>query len=349
MPTINSMVQKNNLIANISHRYFKLDMEAAEKSVLVNAPLKTNAELLKSDFGGQPALTTLVENYSAEKADFQTQMQNRLESLQESTDKLKDSVQEEENIPESSEKETASTEEKGSALKTLGNFAAHNIPPRAKILQFQPKTERHNEDADKRIAEQATKIREENLKSAKAAKRDDFDDFAKNYLVADKKNDKQDNLKVEESENSKISNVKNFVRNYNSVVSHLNDNREMSNKISALASNFSGDEDLNVSLKEIGISVNSLGELFVNEKTLTDALENNPEEVGILLGMDGLTGQLDRIVNLANYQSENLFPTLEKYTGDEEFESWEHLYSAQTNNTADYAQKKAGNILNLFT
>ena len=89
--------------------------------------------------------------------------------------------------------------------------------------------------------------------------------------------------------------------------------------------------------------------MSVDENELTSALENNSENVNAVLGNEGLAGRLDKTVNLANYQGENLFPTIDEYTGEEKIESWEQLYSAQTMTTANYAQKKAGNILNMFT
>ena len=153
----------------------------------------------------------------------------------------------------------------------------------------------------------------------------------------------------EVGEDDKISAVKNFVRDFNSTLSYLNENRSMSNRISALAETFNGTEELSASLKEIGITVTSSGRLSVNEEILEHAIERNPEAVTSLLGDGGLAGQLDRVLNLANYQGENLFPTINEYAGEEEFESWEYLYSAQTMTTANYTQDRAKNLLNTFT
>ena len=355
MPTINSMLQRNNLLANVSRRYFKLDMDAADKSVLIGGAIRTNAGLLKSDFGGQPALTTLVENYSADREDFKSNMQSKLISLQESSDKLKDSVQnEEEDSAASENSETTSSssnssetsESKNSTLSTLGNFAKGNVPPRAKILAFQPQIKKDESDENEKIEEQVEKLRDKDLVSEKS--KDSFKNFAEKYLVSDDEEteiDKQEEI----VEGEKISAVKSFVRDFNSTISYLNENRNMSNKISTLASNFNGTEKLSAALREIGLSVTSSGKLSVNEEILQNAIEKNPEAVTMLLGDGGLAGQLDRVLNLANNQSENLFPTIEEYSGTDEFETWENLYSAQNLATADYAQPKAGKILNMFS
>ena len=350
MPTLTSIMRNDELIANVSHKYFKTDSAAADKSVVAGALAKTNGDFIKSVFGGQPALTTLVENYSADKEDFQSKFQDRLVSLQESADKLKDSVQEDtENSTLRTEKNSDNDKKSGSTLSTLGNFAKNNVPPRAKILAFQPKQKPKENEVDKRIAEQAEKIREENLNSAKTSPKDSFKEFAENYLVADDKDSDKKSMQPQPPENKKIAHIQNFVRNYNSAVSYLNENRGMSNKISALASNFGKDENLNQSLNKIGISVNSAGELSVDEKELSSALEKDSDSVNSVLGNEGLAGQLDKNLNLANYQSDNLFPTIEEYANEDEFENWEYLYAAQTTKTANYAQHKAGNILNMFT
>jgi len=338
MPTISSMVQKNDMIANLSYRYFKLDNEAASQSVLVSTPIQTNSDFLKSNFGGEPALTTLVENYSADKNDFRSNIQDRLESLQESSEKLRESVKED-------DKESPSTN-----LSTLSEFSKDNVPPRAKILTFQPnQAKENNHEKSEQMIEQAKKIREDKAAELKKAQRDSFKDFAENYLVAEKEENSEEQKETQSKENSKIVSIQDFVRDYNSTLSYLNQNRGVSNRVSALASNFNRNDDLNKSLSNIGISVKESGELSVDEKELTNALQNKSEDVNAALGNQGLAGRLDKTVNLANYQGENLFPTIEEYTREDKFESWEQLYSAQTMTTANYARNKAGNILNMFT
>ena len=279
MPTINSMVQRNNLLADVSYRHFKLDMDASDKSVLVGGVIRTNADFLKSDFSGQPALTNLVENYSADKEDFHNNIQNKLDSLQESTERLKDSVQVEEEIQASAETSTAtessssssssasSTEKTGSTLSMLNNFAKNNVPPRAKILAFQPVEGAERREAKenvrqigRQIERQVEKLRDEKLHDEKlreekinsAKSKDNIADFAKNYLVAD--NDDKKTTQSESpstSEENLLGRVENFVEHYNSVLSYLNEHREMSNRVSALAANFGTNTSLQTSLGDI--------------------------------------------------------------------------------------------------
>ena len=345
MPTVNSMVQRNDMIANVSYRYFKLDNEAAEKSVLIDAPIKANVSFLKSDFGGQPALTNLVENYSADREDFQSKIQDKLDSLQKSSAELKDSVQED------SETNSAASEEKTSSnLATLGEFAKDNVPPRAKILTFQPKQDDSiKNQRTEEFENQLEKIRERRAEEKNL--RDSFSEFAENYLVAEDADD-EDGLFSETpktSEENTVERVQNIVRNYNSVVSYLNENRDMSDRISALASNFGNTETLQSALSSIGITANSDGELKVDSAQLLNALEENPNKVTSVLGSTGLTGQLNRSVTLANHQSDKLFPTLDEYAGEEKFQQWEYLYAAKNTSTADYAQERSKKLLNMFT
>jgi len=340
-------------------------MDASDKSILVGGAIRTNADFLKSDFSGQPALTNLVENYSADKEDFHNNIQDKLDSLQESTEKLKDSVQAEEETQASTENSTAtetsssssatsSTEKTGSTLSMLGNFAKNNVPPRAKILAFQPaegSERREAKENSRQIEKQIAKLREENAQAAKS--KNNITDFAENYLTRDKEDDSQSMQPETPStvEENLLGKVENFVQHYNSVLSYLNEHREMSNRVSALAANFSTNSSLQNALGSIGISVGAGGELSVDGAKLLGAMANNTEAVTALLGSEGLTGSLDKNLNLANYQnqSDQLFPTIDKYNGEEDFEAWENLYSAQTMTTADYARQKSGKILNLFS
>lgn len=299
MPTIGSIARQNDMLASVSQKFFRTDMKAADDSLLVGSVIRTSADFLKSEFGGQPALTNMVENYREEKDSFSSNFRDAMDSLQKSSDKLKDSVQTEET--ETGEENSAAAA--NPPLSTLQEFAKNNIPP-------QERTAVRPSDSEKNFQarfQQAREVREENQNSALTAPpapKDNFKEFAENYLVADEE------ASAEEisSQNSdgRLESVQNFVRDYNSAVSYLNENRGISNRVSALANNFGSDENLTRSLSNIGIDVNSSGELSVNETALANALDEDAEGVGALLGSQGLAGQLDRSVNLANSQSENL-------------------------------------------
>ena len=152
-----------------------------------------------------------------------------------------------------------------------------------------------------------------------------------------------------EKETSAISTVSNFVDNYNSAMSYLNERSGLSNGISALASSFGDNKNFASSLNAIGISVNPSGQLSVNVEKLADALNEDSSNVDSVLGQEGLAGQLDKKVDLANYRNESLFPTITDYANENNSEQSESLYFARTLKTAMYAGEKSGGLLNMFT
>ena len=105
MPTVSSMTRQTEMLGQLSHKLFRLDMAAADNSILVGGTIGTNANLIQSEFGGQPALTTMVENYTEEKSAFRSEIRDAMNNLQKSAEQLKNSVQSEE---ESSEKVSSS-------------------------------------------------------------------------------------------------------------------------------------------------------------------------------------------------------------------------------------------------
>ena len=322
MPTVSSVMRQTEMIGQLSRNLFKLDMAAADDSVLVGGTIKTGANLLQSDFGGQPALTTMVESYTEEKSAFRTELRDAMAHLQRSSEQLKNSVQPEgESSHEVSAEEGKTATESNSNVSTTaatrGNVStpSRNLFERAELKVDRPQPRAEN----------------------------NFQKFAENYLVAEK--DEQANAAEKpENQDDKLTSVQNFVRDYNNAVSYLNENR-----LSAPLSSLNQNDDLTKSLSEIGISVNSSGALSVDETTLTDALQNDSEKVGAALGSDGLAGQLDREVDRLNYQGENLFPTITDYANQRESDRAESLYSARNPSTAAYYGIHAGNLLNTFT
>ncbi|MBR6014252.1 MAG: flagellar filament capping protein FliD [Selenomonadaceae bacterium] len=326
MPTVSSITKQSDMVAQLSHKLFKLDMAAANDSILVGGSIQTGANFLKSEFGGQPGLTTIVESYKTEKADFGSNLKDALSNLQKSADNLKNSVQSEpvetsEDVP--AEEVKAEKPEVRSNLSTLGEFAKNNIPPH----------ERNNlGQADTKVQQAANSRRQQG--QAQKVERDYFKEFAENYLVADKKQD--DTAKTEETQTVENA-VQNFVKNYNDAAQYL--------KEKSLSKN----EELTKSLNEIGISVNSSGELSVDTQTFANALQNDSKNVGEVLGSDGLTGQLNKEVERVNRQGENLFPSIVDYASKKNSNRSESLYSAKNMMTAAYAGIHSGNLLNAFT
>lgn len=180
--------------------------------------------------------------------------------------------------------------------------------------------------------------------------------FAAEYLVAEnntqatRRDVEQDLNNIrDENANAALSNVRNLVNRFNDAVNYFNENRGMSDRMNALAVSFNDNENLAGSLNAVGITVNDNGQLAVNETRLTDALNKNSANVNEVLGRNGLAGRLDRSLELANSQRENLFPTVTDYVTDRREEPTESLYAARLNQTAALARENASNFVNMFT
>lgn len=319
MPTVSSTIRQTEMLGQLSHKLFRLDMAAADNSILVGGKIETDANFLQSEFGGQPALTTMVENYTEEKSAFRSEVRDTINDLKKSVEQLKNSVQSEE---ESSEK--VSSSEGNGETESAATVSAQNEP----VQKNSPPPER---------------VVARRVEPKKAE--DNFQKFTENYLVAEKDDDeKETSAEKTDEQDDKLTSVQNFVRDYNNAVSYLNEN-----KISSPLSSLNQNDELKKSLNEIGISVNSSGELNVNEKTLSEALQNNSEKVNSALGNGGLVGQLERSFDRVDQQSENLFPTITDYANQRETDLSESLYSARNMATAAYYGINTGNLINTFT
>lgn len=326
MPTVSSIVNQSQQVYGLSSKLFGGNRALANSSMFIRGAENTFGNFLKSDFGGQPALTTLIENYSDNRESFNQALKENIDSLKESSDKVKASSEtttEEENataeVPESTANKTD-----GSTLSNLHSFAAGNVPPERRNLAnipLQPKATPQNIAADKQNTLQ---------------------NFAERYLTSE-------NAKVENvhnpNENSRVNDVKNLVRDFNSTMSYLNENRGMSSRMSALADNFSQNSRLNESLNEIGISVNAQGFLALNEGIFNAALQSDSEGVNSVLGSNGLAGQLDKNINLANSQGDKLFTSILDFAHQKNQDDAESLYG----NNANYAKENTPRIFAMLT
>ena len=117
-------------------------------------------------------------------------------------------------------------------------------------------------------------------------------------------NSKFDNSKVVEA-------VKQFAKDYNSVVDFLKDNSKKSTEIDNLAYSFSTSRFMEISLSSIGINVDSAGKLSVNEDTLKSSISNNINKVkDVLSKSSGLADNTYKKVNEAMYNAKDLYPEL---------------------------------------
>lgn len=323
MPTVSSMTRQSDMVAQLSHKLFKLDMAAANDSVLVGASIKVGANFLQSEFGGQPGLTTIVENYTAEKSNFGADLKSAISNLQKSADNLKNSVQSEsvESVPA---KETETNTDTGSNVSSAKVTEKNTVSVQEKNNSSQTDLKTQNNSA---VRQQHEKVQH-----------DYFKEFAENYLVADKNQNSSENEETQtDNQDEKLNAVQNFVKDYNNATKYLTEN------------SLSKNEDLKNSLNKIGISVSSSGELSLDKETLTNAIQNDSENVESILGSNGLAGQLDKDVERVNRQGENLFPSIVDYANQKNSNRSESLYSAKNMATAAYSNIVAGHLLNTFT
>jgi flagellar hook-associated protein 2 len=327
MPSVNSIVSQANMVAQMSTKYFGSNIQAANNSVLVEPGYKSFFNFLKSEFGGQPALTNLIENYTANRKSFKDEMQENLNSLKESTDKVKESAKAEEVSKPAKTEEIVDTDNDhntGSTLSTLGEFAVGNIPPEQRNAPPKP-----NKSTQPEPPEPVNSLQ----------------DFANVYLTADKiRSDILENISNTNG-NSRISEIQNLVHDFNSAIAYLYENRGVSNLMGALADKFGNNQNLSASLSSIGISVNAQGFLSVNEAIFNSALNNDSESVNNILGSEGLAGQLDKNINLANYQGDKLFTSILDFATQNSQDDSESLYG----NNANYAKENTPRIFAMLT
>lgn len=340
MPTVNAIARQVELTADVSSKIFRMDLQKSADSVLIKGSLDTAADMVKSGFGLRSNISEMLGNYEEERDNFNSEFDETMSSLRESADRLEGNTQD---------------DDTDGALSTLGDFATFKIPPE-EMARIRERERLQREDAQQVADAQRQRIRDERETIMRPA--ENFRNFAAEYLTAEQperpptiaETIQELNSNRDEDTASALADVQNFVNTFNSTVDYLNENRGMSGRMNALASNFGDNESLTQSLDSVGISVNENGTLRVNEDRLADALNENSSGVNEVLGQNGLAGRLNRNVDLANSQREKLFPTIEDYAGDKREEPTESLYAVQNNRkTAAHSGQNASYFLNMFT
>lgn len=143
-----------------------------------------------------------------------------------------------------------------------------------------------------------------------------------------------------------IKNIKNLVSDYNDALDFFSDNKEVSNRASALATEFADTTYRSGQYEAIGITVDSkTGALSVDEDKLATALTTESDRVENTLGSNGLAGKAESHVSLANFQKDKIFPTATQMFGNETKAA--SLYTGSTLlNISSYAT--TGNLLNML-
>ena len=117
---------------------------------------------------------------------------------------------------------------------------------------------------------------------------------------------------------SAISSVKSLVSDYNDALSFFSDNKDVSKRASALATEFADTTYRADSYRAIGINVDSkTGALTLDEDKLAKALTTESSRAENLLGKNGLAGKAQSHVGLAKFQQDKVFPSMQSMIGGE--------------------------------
>ncbi|MBR1645336.1 MAG: flagellar filament capping protein FliD [Selenomonadaceae bacterium] len=351
MPTVNAITRQVELTADVSAKFFRDDFQrsaksilitgsldtaanlmlvkdpkesTADDSILIQAPIDTAADMVKSKFGLRPTVREKLGSYAEERENFNSEFDETMSSLKKSADKLEINLQDKAEVD--------------SAFK---NFTDAEIP----LEDTENDDEKFFREDNEQIPDNEQIQAAQNYEMRPVER---FENFVAEYLTAETSN-VTETIQNPDSTRDALSDVRNFVNTFNSTVDYLNENRDVSNRMNALVANFGDNETLTQSLDAVGISVNESGKLHVNENKLVDALSENSSDVNAVLGQNGLAGRMSRNVDLANSQRENLFPTVTDYAGDKRDEPTESLYAVQNNRTAAYSKENAGYFLNMTT
>lgn len=141
-----------------------------------------------------------------------------------------------------------------------------------------------------------------------------------------------------------VKNVKEFVSAYNDTNGFFNNNREVSNRVAAMANSFGDNSYYANSLNSVGISVGKNGALSLDEGRLANALTNNNDSASYVL--DSLANRAADKTMKAAGQMDKLFPSISAMMGSD-YESTKQLYSPNTLVMTN-RYESVGNMLNLL-
>lgn len=152
--------------------------------------------------------------------------------------------------------------------------------------------------------------------------------------------------KIEENTKAAVGAVQDFAKAYNSAVNFLKDNKDVSNRVSALSNSFNDAGYFARSLSKVGVTVKSTGELSVDTERLTKALKDDPKSVENILGKDGFAGRTEKKVENAQRQSDKMFPSVSSMMGSSVSDA-KRMYSANTVNRS-MGYESVGSLLNMY-
>lgn len=385
MPSVTAIANQTRKVIEVSQKFFQPSLENktlpnmtqgslrnppiyarenlanVDTSWITAGVIQTSSNLIRSDHTGRPTITNFINNYREMRENFAETLRENMKALREASEQLRDSrkdaeTQENERSRNSEETQPQREDEPRTSLSTLDDFATGNVPPQEQNIANANAERIAAGITDQRNAqnesERGQSINRPIVRTNLAPRRqqDRITEFAQNYLTPENETPKGSAI-ARIDENDRLGMLEGLVREYNTALSYLNENRGMSNRMSALANRFSNGGDLAEALGNIGISVNEFGALSINEQRLAAALDRNSEGVNEVLGDRGLAGRLERNVNIADRQGANLFPTITEYLEEQEEQredEAESLYTLGMFNTATYSRNN-NRLFNVFT
>lgn len=330
--------------------------ESADKlKESVKAEADNNAAISKQLRENEQARREVAKSFADDAIrDIQRNAQTRQRDAERLADARLERIKQEIENPQGSPQQVAAAREQAQAIAQAHN---DNLPQRVgsrEQIQSTIQAQQENVeqlDSTREQARERVQLRRDSAElladlhrrnqSRVQSQRENTETFARQYLVAE--NNQNLNVTRNDDTGSALSNVRNLVDRFNDTVSYFNENRSVSGRMSALASSFNDTENLAGSLNSVGITLNEGGTLTINESRLSDALSQNSS------GVNELLGRLDRTVELANSQRDNLFPSVTDYVSNRRDEPTESLYAAQLNQTAALARESGANFINMFT
>lgn len=143
---------------------------------------------------------------------------------------------------------------------------------------------------------------------------------------------------------SVVKNVKEFVSAYNDTNGFMQDNKDVSKRMTRMADSFGDNGYYANTLSSAGISVGKDGKLSLDEDRLSKALVDNNS--GVSYALDTLAKRSsDKTIKAAG-QMDKLFPSINQMMGSD-IDSTKQLYSPNTlNMTARY--ESVGSLLSMF-
>ena len=355
MPTIGATVQNAIMRAQTS-RKFGTQKASLNRSLLgasgsrslLNTDSSKNArtDYVKAMMEDQTGLANKVRDYNEEKSSFQSTFNDKISSLKKSNQALKTLNAGKSGSGNSANSAAQANKSANNAMSSVSAQKKQNSQPTMQELAEKAAKTRQDEENKREAQREAERIRnrmddeqifirepernnEEAAQQVNAAA-DNFNSIRGRILgnSSDAIDRGASGLDTDVKED--LAAIQGFVQDFNSTMSYLNEGRDLSNRLSTVASSFGDSGSFENSLNRIGISVGSDGGLSVDTARLAKTLTENPSSVDAALGSNGLAGQLDRKVDMVSRQADQMFPPIKDFLGGKSAEDTKAMYAGNS-------------------